>query len=63
MTDHTAIIADLAAKLAHPRVPAVVTIALAFEGGLTMADVAAAIELALADDHHKRVLEASHDPH
>lgn len=63
MTDHTTTVVDLATKLAHPRVPAVVTIALAFEGGLTMADVAAAIELALADDQHQRTWEASHDPH
>lgn len=57
MTDHTTTIADLATKLAHPNVPAVVTIALAFEGGLTMADVAEAIELALADDQHQQVEE------
>ena len=63
MTDHTTTIAELATKLAHPRVPAVVTIALAFESGLSMADVAEAIELALADDHNQRVRETSHDPH
>lgn len=60
MTDHTTTIADMATKLAHPRVPAVVTIALAFERGLTMADVAEAIELALADDQHQ---EVTHDQH
>lgn len=60
MTDHTTTIADLATKLAHPRVPAVVTIALAFQSGLTMADVAKAIELALADDQHQEVI---HDQH